>query len=188
MKTTTDLLSELVQAKHNYSNSISQINQLLSQIKDEKQKQQELFDSFKQFGQEQLKKETEKLNDSFQNLKNQIEKENKNSINEFDKKINNMNLLVDQNIQKIQSDFKLQVDALTETVKKLTEKVAQQDGLIEQLKQKHDEEKKPKPSLTKYFTSESDPGGIISFLGDSVTVTCSSSDDPGLPISNIKKK
>ena len=77
MKTTTDLLSEMVQLKHNYSDSILKINRLLKQIEDEKQKQKDIFDSFKQFAEEQLKKETEKLNDSFQNLKAKIKNENK---------------------------------------------------------------------------------------------------------------
>ena len=75
MKTTTDLLSELSQLKHNYSNSISQVNQLLQEIKNEKQEQQKLIESFKQYSEEQLKKEQEKLNESFQNLKNEIENE-----------------------------------------------------------------------------------------------------------------
>lgn len=65
MKTTTDLLSEMVHLKQTYS----KVDQLLKQIQEEQQKQQNIFDSFKQFAQEQLKKENDKLNESFQNLK-----------------------------------------------------------------------------------------------------------------------
>ena len=77
MKTTTDLLSKLSQLERNYSESISQVNQVLEQIKDEKQKQKESFDLFKNYAQEQLKNEIEKLNEYFQSLKKQIEDERK---------------------------------------------------------------------------------------------------------------
>lgn len=75
MKTTTDLLSEMVHLKQTYS----KVDQLLKQIQEEQQKQQNIFDSFKQFAQEQLKKENDKLNESFQNLKKKLKMNSKNS-------------------------------------------------------------------------------------------------------------
>lgn len=127
MKTTTDLLSELTQLKYNYSNSISQINQLLKQIEDEKQKQKDLFDSFKQYAQEQLKKENEKLNESFQNMKKQIEDEKQkqqyvtdsfkqliqNNLHEFETKQNNFS----ERIETLESQNK-QIDKKIEDINK----------------------------------------------------------------------
>lgn len=95
MKTTTDLLSELSKLKNDYSNSISQVNELLGEIKKEKQKQQELVDLLKQFVQDQLKNEKESL----EILKKQIEVENKNTRDEVARNVNDMRSLVSQNNQ-----------------------------------------------------------------------------------------
>ena len=103
MKTTTDLLSELSKLKNDFSNSISQVNQLVEEIKKEKQKQQELVDSFKQFAQNQLKNEQDKLNESFEKLKKQIEVDNINARDEVARNVDDMKSLVNQNNSKIGS-------------------------------------------------------------------------------------
>lgn len=97
MKTTTDLLSELSQLKQNYSNSISQIEQLFEQLKSEKQKQQELKDSLKKFLQEQLKNEHDKLNKSFEIFKEKFNEEEKKLRDENAKNFSELKELVNQN-------------------------------------------------------------------------------------------
>ena len=98
MKTSKELLSELSLLKENYSNSIFQLNQIVKQIESEKQKQQEAFDSLKQFALEQLKAQNDKMNESLQNLTKQTESEKQKQQEAFDSfKKSSQELLQKQN-------------------------------------------------------------------------------------------
>ena len=75
LKTTTDLLSELSELKQSYSKCISDFKNLFEEVKNERQKQQDLFDSFKKFSQDQIEKEKEKLTQTIENIKQQFSEE-----------------------------------------------------------------------------------------------------------------
>lgn len=85
MKTTTDLLSQLVQLKQNYSNSVSQVNQLLKQIESNNSKFESIIgqrdELFSQFSQK-LDSIGKSLNDRIDQLVSRISKQDE-SIKEI---------------------------------------------------------------------------------------------------------
>lgn len=125
-------------------------------------------------------------NDEIDRLVRQQEERNK----ENDKKIQSLIQQHEEKVRQIQSDFKSQLDNLNEKVRQLTEKLKENSGFIDQLKQKQKQEEEMKrqtPLFSYRFNGESNPSGIISNLGDSVTLSCGANDDSSHPITNIKK-
>ena len=93
----------------------------------------------------------------------------------------------DEKIGQIQSEFESKLRVLNDQVRQLTERLEQQSILVEQLKGKFEEVEKNPLSLKCRFQSESDPKGVIFALGESVSLSAPSDNDPRYPLSNIKK-
>ena len=94
-------------------------------------------------------------------------------------------------IDQIQSEFVRQFEKMRIEMKELKDKLIEQNKIIKELKTKNNEiqrkvEPKP-PSIIRHFSNDSDPRGIISLLGDSVTLTAGGDKNPSHPLSNIKK-
>lgn len=189
LKTVYELESELIEKTEKFrEEQNAHLKEIQDLIQTQEEKNKEKDDQIQQKKNEiddliHRQEERNKENDTkVQSLIKQQEERNK----ENDKKVQSLIKQQEEKVWQIQYDFKSQLDALNETVRRLTAKLKEQADAIDQLKQK--EIKRPNPSFSCSFTSELNPKGIISYLGDSVTLSCTVNNDPfDHPLINITK-
>lgn len=128
---------------------------------------------------------SDKLNREIQ-IKNDEIKQINDKDNKLKIEMDGMKSNYENQIGTMKDEFTRQMTNLSENVRQLTEKVAEQTVFIDQLKAKIEEEKR-KPSVSCQFTNYSDPKGIISILDNQVSLSAGGSHHPNNPLANIKK-
>lgn len=151
-----------------------------------KQKQDEIERMIQQ--QEERNKEKD---DQIKQKQDEIERLIQQQNNQVGQKQSEMEAALQQKgekIDQIQSEFESKLRVLNDQIRQLTERLEQQNSLVEQLNGKIEGVEKKIPSLFRWrFQGESDPKGVISAFGHSVSLSAPSDDDPNYPLSNIKK-
>ena len=131
------------------------------------------------------------LSDLNEKISREIQTKN-DEIKQINDRYNHLKIEMDEmksqyerQISSQKDEFASQMLSLSESVRQLTEKMAEQIA-NDQLKTKIEEENK-KPSISCQFTNYSDPKGIILILGDQVALSSGGEIRPSQPLASIKK-
>lgn len=166
-----------------YKSMYDNINDLMKKVIELEIKQAKMYESFQEENKQlrneidkmkEIQEENKKIRNEFQEennkLKNKIQEENLKIKNEIQEESKNI-------VKKLESNFNEKIDQLKKTISDQKSLISQLTSQVELFK---------KQPISRFFTDEKNPKGIIAYLKDKVTITAGGNHEQGYLVDNIR--